>query len=151
MRLLTDDTFVLGLRFCENSKPSSSGSVLEAMVIDQIKAYFSHELYQFDLPLKLTGTTFQKKAWQALLSIPYGKTMSYQQQLEMMGYRYGAQAVGQANKKNPIQLIIPCHRVLLSNGKLGGYQAGAQKKAFLLSHENACTIDNMTLSVPDSI
>lgn len=141
MRLVTDDVAVHRLEFCHEKKSSLSGSHLESLVIRQLEAYFAHERLVFELPLKLSGTAFQMKAWQYLETIPYAQTISYQQQLQALGYQSGAQAIGQANKRNPIQIIIPCHRVICSNGSLGGYEGGLDKKIWLLSHENSRTID----------
>ncbi len=135
MELVIDEGHVRSLLFCDKTLPSSCGSFLEAEVKRQLEAYFSHERVVFELPLKRFGTVFQTKAWQVLEMIPYGNTIGYQQQLEAMGYRRGAQAVGQANKRNPLQIIIPCHRVICSNGALGGYEGGLDKKIGLLSHE----------------
>lgn len=102
----------------------------------QLQEYFSGKRKNFDLPLSLQGTPFQVKAWQALLEIPYGKTFSYSDQAKKMKQPKAVRAVGTANSKNPICLIIPCHRVTRSDGTLGGYAGGVQIKQKLLELES---------------
>lgn len=104
--------------------------------IAQLNAYFSGELHEFDLPLKATGTPFQEMVWQALTSIPYGKTVSYKDIAEHVHLPRAARAVGMANGRNPISIIIPCHRVIGANGKLTGYGGGIHRKEWLLEHEH---------------
>lgn len=101
----------------------------------QLKEYFSGERKVFDLLLAPTGTAFQQKVWQALQGIPYGQTRSYAQIARIAGNEKAARAVGMANNKNPISIIIPCHRVIGSDGKLVGYGGGLDKKAYLLKLE----------------
>jgi len=129
---------VIALQFCDETPEMLIHDSLHLEANRQINDYFAGTLKTFSLPLHYAGTSFQEKAWHALKTIPYGETISYQQQLLLMGYTKGYQAVGQANKKNPIQIIIPCHRVILQSGELGGY-AGKDyaKKKWLLAHEKA--------------
>ena len=101
----------------------------------QLEEYFDGKRFEFDLPLAFEGTTFQQQAWQALREIPYGETHSYQQQAERLGDARFARAVGHANGRNPISIIVPCHRVLGKNGKLTGFASGVDKKAKLLELE----------------
>ncbi len=109
----------------------------------QIKEYFEGRRKQFSLCLDLRqGTSFQRKAWHALQKIPYGQVISYQKQAGMMGCYRGYRAVGNANGKNPIPIIIPCHRVIrkssetkMTQRKMGGFTGGIEKKAFLLQLE----------------
>lgn len=105
----------------------------------ELAAYFKRELNQFTVPLDLIGTEFQKKVWQALLTIPYGKTVSYLQQSEVMGNPLSIRAVANANGMNKIAIIVPCHRVIGSNGKLTGYAGGLEKKRWLLNMEKGIT------------
>lgn len=105
----------------------------------ELAAYFRRELNQFTVPLDLIGTEFQKKVWQALLTIPYGKTVSYLQQSEAMGNPLSIRAVANANGMNKIAIIVPCHRVIGSNGKLTGYAGGLEKKRWLLNMEKGIT------------
>lgn len=101
----------------------------------QLTAYFAKELCQFDLPLKATGTIFQEKVWQLLTTIPFGETVSYKTIAERIQAPKSVRAVGLANGKNPISIIIPCHRVIGVNGKLVGYGGGLPRKQWLLAHE----------------
>jgi methylated-DNA-[protein]-cysteine S-methyltransferase len=105
--------------------------------IDQLRAYFAGELNTFDLPLKLEGTAFQMRVWQALLEIPYGQTCSYKDVALRIGDIGAVRAVGLANGRNPIGIIVPCHRVIGSNGSLTGYGGGLPRKQWLLQHETA--------------
>ena len=102
---------------------------------DELDAYFRGELRRFTSDLDMRGTDFQKKCWQALLAIPYGQTCSYAQLAEQVGSPRGFRAVGQANHHNPIAIIVPCHRVITSDGTLGGYGGGLAIKKMLLDLE----------------
>lgn len=102
---------------------------------DQLKAYFAGELRVFDLPLSLEGTPFQLQVWSALQTIPYGEIRSYMDMAISMGNDKACRAVGGANGRNPIPVIIPCHRVVGSNGSLGGYSGGLGLKRRLLAIE----------------
>ncbi len=101
----------------------------------QIGEYFEGKRKTFDVPLIIFGTDFQKKAWDALLKIPYGKTRSYKTQAETIGHPKAVRAVGTANGHNRLAIIIPCHRVIGENGKLTGYGGGLWRKQWLLDHE----------------
>ncbi len=101
----------------------------------QLNEYFQSKRKVFDLPLVLNGTDFQKQAWQQLLKIPYAKTISYAEQAQRIGNKNKARAVGLANGVNPIPIIIPCHRVIGSNGRLVGFGGGIDNKATLLRLE----------------
>ena len=102
---------------------------------EQLRAYFQGELKEFTCKLDLNGTDFQKKCWNALLRIPYGKTCSYADIARQVGSPRAFRAVGQANHNNPIPIIVPCHRVITSSGTLGGYGGGLDVKQKLLHHE----------------
>lgn len=101
----------------------------------QLDEYFAGERKAFDLPLAPKGTAFQQEVWKALQEIPYGETGTYGEIAAAIGNPKAARAVGMANNKNPIGIIIPCHRVVGANGKLVGYAGGMEKKAFLLELE----------------
>lgn len=101
----------------------------------QLEEYISGKRKSFDLPLEPRGTSFQKKVWKALQAIPYGKTASYQEIAKKVGCPKGQRAVGMANNRNPIAVVIPCHRVIGKNGALVGYAGGVDKKSWLLKHE----------------
>lgn len=101
----------------------------------QFKAYFNSGLHEFDLPLNPHGTEFQKMVWQKLTEIPFGKTTSYGELSKNLGDPNYVRAVGNANGKNPIAIVIPCHRVIGSTGNLVGYASGLWRKKYLLDFE----------------
>ena len=103
----------------------------------QLSEYFSGKRKTFNLPLLLKGTDFQKQVWQALLKIPFGETRSYKQIAEAIGNPKAVRAVGMANNKNPLLIVVPCHRVIGGNGKLVGYAVGLDKKEYLLRLEGS--------------
>lgn len=104
---------------------------------EQVQAYVAGELTRFDLPLNLQGTAFQQTVWQTLRSIPFGKLRTYQEIAVAIGNQKAARAVGMANSKNPIPLIIPCHRVIGSNGHLTGFASGLEIKQKLIQLERS--------------
>jgi methylated-DNA-[protein]-cysteine S-methyltransferase len=104
-------------------------------VIRQLRAYFAGELKKFAVPLKMSGTEFQMSVWRGLLEIPYGETISYGELAKRLGNPNAMRAVGLANGSNPIAIIVPCHRVIGSNGKLTGFGGGLENKEKLLSLE----------------
>jgi methylated-DNA-[protein]-cysteine S-methyltransferase len=106
-----------------------------AELTTQLRAYFAGELETFDLPLAPEGTPFQKKVWDELCKIPYGETISYGSLAKRIGNPNASRAVGLANGSNPIPIVIPCHRVIGSNGKLTGYGGGLPIKEKLLALE----------------
>jgi methylated-DNA-[protein]-cysteine S-methyltransferase len=103
----------------------------------QLAEYFAGMRTEFDLPLDLAGTEFQRRAWFALLEIPYGKTRTYAEQARRLGLDHGARAVGSANARNPLPIIVPCHRLVGTSGKLTGYAGGLEVKELLLRLEGA--------------
>lgn len=103
----------------------------------QLTEYFTMQRSQFDLPLDMQGTEFQKIVWQALLDIPYGEVRSYKELAESIGRPKAVRAVGSANGKNPISVVVPCHRVIGTNGKLTGYAGGTERKEQLLKLEKS--------------
>lgn len=103
----------------------------------QINEYLRGERKIFDLPFRMQGTAFQKQVWEALLRIPYGETRSYKQIAEAIGNPKAVRAVGMANNRNPLLIVVPCHRVIGADGKLVGYGAGIEKKEFLLRLEKS--------------
>jgi methylated-DNA-[protein]-cysteine S-methyltransferase len=105
--------------------------------IQQLDEYWAGKRSVFDVPLDLRGTAFQKQVWHELLAIPYGITTNYGTLAKKLGDPKASQAVGAANGKNPIFLIVPCHRVIGANGNLTGYAGGLDTKHFLLQHEGA--------------
>lgn len=103
--------------------------------VAQLQEYIEGRRTSFDLPLEPIGTKFQQRVWKALLSIPFGHTVSYKYIAEQLHQPTASRAVGMANGKNPIAIIIPCHRVIGANGKLTGYAGGLDRKAYLLDLE----------------
>jgi len=118
-----------------NTLPHAPNNVVIKRTEQQLDEYFAGKRQNFDLPLMPIGTTFQLKAWEALQKIPFGKTVSYGEQAAAIGDKKKARAIGGANGKNPISIIIPCHRVIGTNGKLTGFGGGLDRKAWLLSFE----------------
>lgn len=104
-------------------------------VIEQLEAYFAGELHVFDLALAARGTDFRKSVWNELERIPYGETISYGELARRVGDPSACRAVGAANGANPLPIIVPCHRVIGSNGKLTGFGGGLPTKQWLLAHE----------------
>lgn len=106
-----------------------------SQAIEQLNAYFKGQRKKFDLPFDIQGTEFQKKVWKALSQIPYGKTCSYKDIAQKIKHEKAVRAVGTANGKNPLCIIVPCHRVIAADGSLGGYSGGLNVKQQLLSLE----------------
>ncbi|WP_055618554.1 methylated-DNA--[protein]-cysteine S-methyltransferase [Streptomyces phaeochromogenes] len=103
--------------------------------IDELRAYFAGELKEFSVQLHLDGTTFQRSVWEQLRKIPYGETRSYGELADALGNPNASRAVGLANGKNPLGIIVPCHRVVGANGSLTGYGGGLERKRQLLDFE----------------
>ena len=136
--LIASDTGLRGVLFDgRRIRPEGRSAVLEAAE-RQLAAYFDGDLVAFDLPLELDGTAFQRGCWLALATIPYGQTVSYGEQARRLGLgRDAARAVGAANGRNPLPIVLPCHRVVGADGSLTGFGGGLPTKRFLLEHEGA--------------
>jgi methylated-DNA-[protein]-cysteine S-methyltransferase len=106
-----------------------------AHVVEQLNAYFAGELSEFDLPMTMHGTEFQRRVWSALCEIPYGETISYGELARWVGNPKASRAVGLANGRNPVAIVVPCHRVIGADGSLTGYGGGLERKVWLLEHE----------------
>ncbi|MEI8658997.1 methylated-DNA--[protein]-cysteine S-methyltransferase [Vibrio sp. Hal054] len=143
MTIQANDTGLLGAWFeIQTTQPQDLGAYSDDHAILnqaklQLEEYFSGRRTQFDLPLGAKGTDFQQSVWQALCKIPYGETWSYQQLADEIGNPKAVRAVGLANGKNPISVIVPCHRVIGKNGKLTGYAGGVETKEKLLQLERS--------------
>lgn len=109
--------------------------------VRQLEAYFARELTEFDLPMQLDGTPFQRSVWQRLLAIPYGETRTYGELAQELGNANASRAVGLANGRNPVGIIVPCHRVIGSTGNLTGYGGGLGRKQQLLNFESGTPED----------
>ena len=125
------------LSFGDHGGVDNSSLLLEAQ--KQLNAYFSGLLRTFTLPLFYNGTAFQNRVWTVLGEISYGKTISYRELAQRIDCPKGFQAVGGANSRNPLPILIPCHRVIAHNGGLGGYSGGLDAKRFLLNLEELHT------------
>ena len=106
--------------------------------VTQLQEYFYGSRKEFNLKLNPSGTDFQKKIWHLLLNIPFGKTLSYLELSKQFGDAKAIRAVANANGKNPLWVVVPCHRVIGSDGSLTGYAGGLHRKQWLLNHENSC-------------
>jgi methylated-DNA-[protein]-cysteine S-methyltransferase len=109
----------------------------------QLAAYFAGSLTEFNLPLQMQGTTFQQRVWSALTAIPFGTTISYGELAQQIGQPKASRAVGLANGRNPLSIIVPCHRVIGANGKLTGYGGGIERKQWLLNHEHSVSLKQL--------
>jgi methylated-DNA-[protein]-cysteine S-methyltransferase len=114
---------------------SSSDLAVFADAHEQLERYFAGELRSFDLDLEPSGTPFQHRVWEALSDIPFGATVSYADIARQIGQPTASRAVGAANGRNPISIVIPCHRVIGTNGTMTGYGGGVSRKVWLLEHE----------------
>jgi methylated-DNA-[protein]-cysteine S-methyltransferase len=138
LALVSDGARLTGLHFPGWTQPDGSRSASDAMLDiarRQLDAYFSGRSTTFDLPLAPVGTPFQLSVWSALVAIPYGETCSYTQLAIAVGKPSATRAVGAANGRNPIAIIVPCHRVIGANGSLTGFGGGLERKRFLLGLE----------------
>ena len=141
--LTSDGSSITRLHMAESSHPVKPGPdwVRDPApfreVVRQLDEYFAGDRRAFDLPLAPRGTPFQRKVWTALRRIPWGETASYADIARRVGSPKGMRAVGGANGRNPIAIIVPCHRVIAADGTLGGYGGGLERKRFLLELEGA--------------
>jgi methylated-DNA-[protein]-cysteine S-methyltransferase len=141
LTLVDDDHSLAGLYLIDQRHrpdPESHGqrddAVLPALR-EQLEAYWSGDLRAFTVPLRLAGTSFRQRVWEALTTIPYGETWSYGKLAAEIGQPGASRAVGLANGRNPVSIVVPCHRVVGANGTLTGYGGGLERKAWLLDHE----------------
>ncbi len=137
LKLILSDKGLQSMQLVEHTEQISSNHSLSSVIIQQLDAYFNKTLKSFDLPLDWENATdFEKSVWDILLKIPYGKTISYSAIAEQLGNPKSVRAVGTANGRNPIPIIVPCHRVIGKNGQLTGFALGLDIKAYLLNLEN---------------
>ncbi|MCD4693695.1 MAG: methylated-DNA--[protein]-cysteine S-methyltransferase, partial [Calditrichales bacterium] len=129
------DSAIVYIHFGEMAEGVFKKTTLLKNAENQIRLYFLDKLKEFQLPLYYSGTKFQNKVWETLKNIPYGKVISYKQLAEKSGYKNAYRAVGSANNKNPLPIIIPCHRVVNHNGEPGGFASGLSVKKRLLNLE----------------
>jgi O-6-methylguanine DNA methyltransferase len=124
------------IRLGSDRSLDNPGPIVSAAA-QQLREYFAGERFAFDLPLDVAGTPFQLEVWKALIRIPYAATSSYRDIAKAVNRPKGCQAIGQANTRNPIPVIVPCHRVINADGSLGGYGGGIDRKRELLTLEQS--------------
>jgi O-6-methylguanine DNA methyltransferase len=135
IEIIADNKYLLSASFVKSKKTQNSSSIIIKKILKQLDEYFQHKRQKFDIAIKLDGTVWQNLVWQELVKIPHGSIISYQDLANMVGQPKAARAIGSAVNKNKIGVIIPCHRVIGSNGKLVGYEGGLWRKKYLLEHE----------------
>ena len=135
-RITEEDGFIASISARdEEHEITPAPTPLLQMAIDQLDEYFKGERKEFDLPLKQAGTPFQQQVWDELLQIKYGRTISYAQQSNQMNSPLAIRAIASANGKNDLWIVVPCHRVIGSDGSLTGYAGGLWRKKWLMEHE----------------
>jgi methylated-DNA-[protein]-cysteine S-methyltransferase len=137
MEIKVTDGVITSVEFVEEVREEERPGPIAEEAIRQLSAYFEGTRRDFDLPISPQGTEFQRLVWQHLLDIPYGQIISYQDLAKAIGKPEAIRAVGAANGQNPISVVVPCHRVLGSDGSLTGYGGGLWRKEWLLKHEGA--------------
>lgn len=137
--LADDGAAVTQVRFVRDADPAAhvAPSALLRRTMEELARYFAGTLTAFTVPVRLDGTPFQRRVWQALLTIPYGQTRSYGEIARQIGSPNASRAVGMANHRNPVSILVPCHRVIGADGKLVGYGGGLDKKEWLLQLERS--------------
>ncbi|WP_127140487.1 methylated-DNA--[protein]-cysteine S-methyltransferase [Flagellimonas marinaquae] len=136
VELLGDENGLASITVLESKKPKGTIPTVLKDAVEQLQEYFDGNRTVFDLQLNPSGTDFQKKVWEALLQIPFGKTISYLELSKQLGDAKAIRAVASANGKNPLWIVVPCHRVIGTNGNLTGYAGGLHRKKWLLEHES---------------
>ncbi|TFH85067.1 methylated-DNA--[protein]-cysteine S-methyltransferase [Billgrantia azerbaijanica] len=135
IRIRADGEGLTEVEFVTAEDDAPRPSALTAQAKAQLDEYFAGTRRAFDLPLAPAGTDFQRRVWAALATIPYGETRNYAEIAEQLRCKGGQRAVGAANGRNPIAIVVPCHRVIGSDGRLTGYAGGIGRKQWLLAHE----------------
>ena len=135
LEIICENEYLISLKLVEKAGKSCNETALIKTIKNQLNEYFSGKRKKFNIKLNSKGTEFQKKVWTELLKIPYGKTKSYSEIAAATGNKNSQRAVGSACNKNPIMIIIPCHRVISKNGKLSGFACGTDIKEKLLNFE----------------
>lgn len=135
IEIMANDKGVTSILFVRKRAGRTKNNEHTAECLKQLHEYFNKERKNFSVPLDLQGTDFQKRVWNELMNIPFGKTISYLQLAVKLGDKKCIRAAGTANGRNPVCIIVPCHRVIGSDGTLVGYGGGLDKKKWLLEHE----------------
>jgi len=137
MQISADEHAVKSIYFVEEQRRrASKPNTMTDLAVQQLNEYFNNKRQSFDLPLAPEGTAFQQEVWQALLTIEHGKTCSYSDIAGLINKPKAMRAVGAANGRNPLTIVVPCHRVIGRNGALTGYAFGLERKVWLLEHES---------------
>ena len=148
LEICGEDNWITAVNFAESEKEETSSSPVVEHCRLQLEEFFAGKRKEFDLPLMPEGTEFQRRVWAQLQHIPFGETISYLTLAKQLGDPKATRAVGLANGKNPVSIIIPCHRVIGANGRLIGYAGGLWRKKWLLNHENSLVSNDLFNSVP---
>ena len=135
LQLVATDNAISGVSFVSEAGESVGNSSMLDLCQQQLGAYFDGTLTKFSVPLRFDGTPFQRRVWEALQTIPFGATWSYSELAQRVGNAKACRAVGGANHRNPIPILVPCHRVVGASGALTGYAGGLARKQALLEHE----------------
>lgn len=135
MEITASDSAVLAIHFVDEVRAVNANTITD-LAKQQMLEYFSGQRREFDFPMQPQGTDFQKRVWSALTRVEFGKTCSYGDIANKIKNPKAVRAVGSANGKNPMTIVVPCHRIIGSNGSLTGYASGTQRKAWLLNHES---------------
>jgi methylated-DNA-[protein]-cysteine S-methyltransferase len=138
-QIMGDEDGIVSIEVLDEAEVSSKYPDFLQEAVSQLNDYFEGNRKNFDLKLNPKGTEFQQKVWRALLEIPFGKTRTYLEQSKILGDVKAIRAVASANGKNPLWIVVPCHRVIGTDGSLTGYAGGLWRKRWLLEHENPTT------------
>ncbi|MGL5548329.1 MAG: methylated-DNA--[protein]-cysteine S-methyltransferase [Culicoidibacterales bacterium] len=146
LEIYATETVVVGVKFSEIPPAKLRRNAITDQAKSELAAYFRGELTEFTVPYQQLGTDFQQRVWQTLGTIPYGTTVSYSDIAQKMQQPKAVRAIGGANHRNQVAIIIPCHRVIGKNGNLVGYASGIERKKYLLALEQRVTWKNRTKS-----
>ncbi len=136
VEIIADKNYLRAVKFIDElPEEKKKGNKITISARKQLKEYFNGKRKTFELPFEFKGTEFQNEVWKALTKIPFGSVVTYQDIAKLTGNEKAVRAVGSANGKNPIPIIVPCHRVIAKNGKLSGYAGGVERKEWLIEHE----------------
>lgn len=138
-KIVGDDSGISAISVLDDGEISNQIPEIFQEAVSQLNDYFEGKRTDFDFTLNPKGTEFQQKVWKSLLDIPYGKTRTYLEQSKILGDVKAIRAVASANGKNPLWIVVPCHRVIGTDGSLTGYAGGLWRKKWLLEHENPTT------------
>ncbi|NAW65224.1 methylated-DNA--[protein]-cysteine S-methyltransferase [Photobacterium halotolerans] len=135
LAVVADHQAITTIEFDAQPAPDDVSNAVTELGVQQLNEYFAGQRKHFDLPLSMPGTAFQREVWQALTDVPFGVTCSYSDVALQIARPKAVRAVGAANGKNPIPIVVPCHRIIGRSGTLTGYAGGLDKKRWLLEHE----------------